>query len=238
MAAYRDNRRFREQGLAFFAKIVAGQGHEITNVLNIINELNGLLQDLMSGADRGSALNIERFRAISEKIQFQVQRGENMVRQVRAFAHNADLPVTVFDLKTVLEQVVFLAERHTRLNKAALTTDFPEESTALECSPFELQQAVFVAVDAALFTAKLPEHIAVGYRIEQEYARIHVKSEAAFAGEPAVEDRVSFLGELLTELGGERLEVPQTGRPFPVGFRLSKVAATRTNRAASEQRTN
>ncbi len=224
-----DDRRFRDQSLAFFAKIVAGQGHEITNVLNIINELNGLLQDLMAGADRGHQVNLERVKTISEKVQFQVQRGETMVRQVRAFAHNADVPVTVFDLKTVLEQVVFLAERHTRLSKSELVPDFPEDSTPLECSPFQLQQAVFLAIDAALQASTRPERIVVGYRIEDTRARLFVGSEVAFGGEPEAEKRLAFLGELLSELGGDLLAPPGTGRPFAVGFGLKKAASPRAD---------
>jgi hypothetical protein len=230
-----DDRRFRHQSLAFFAKIVAGQGHEITNVLNIINELNGLLQDLMAGADRGHQVNLDRVKTISEKVQFQVQRGETMVRQVRAFAHNADVPETVFDLRTVLDQVVFLAERHTRLNKSELIPDFPEESAALECSPFELQQAVFLAIDAALLTSTRPERIVVGYRIEERHARLSIKTEIAFAGEPAAEERLAFLRELLPELGGDLLEAPQNGQPYAVGFRLNKATATTTSQAGLAQ---
>jgi len=37
--------------LAFYGKVVAGQSHEVTNVLNIINELTGLQQDLLMAAE-------------------------------------------------------------------------------------------------------------------------------------------------------------------------------------------
>ena len=233
-----DDRRIRDQSLSFFAKIVAGQGHEITNVLNIINELNGLLQDLMAGADRSHHVNLERVKAISEKVQYQVQRGETMIRQVRAFAHSADFPVTVFDLKTVLEQVVFLAERHTRLSKSELCPDFPEESTALQCSPFALQQAVFIAIDASLLTSTRPERIAVGYRIEQTRARLFVGTEVAFGGEPEAEKQLAFLDELLPELGGDLLEIPRTGQPYAVAFGLNRAAAPKADPTgpAEEQR--
>jgi C4-dicarboxylate-specific signal transduction histidine kinase len=238
MGSESDNRQSREQSLAFFGKIVAGQGHEITNVFNVINELTGLLQDLLAATERGRSLDAKRFKSISEKIKLQIQRGENIIRQVRYFAHNADVPVSVFDLRTVLEQVVFLAERHTRLHKSQLEADFPEETAALECSPFSLQQAVFVGIEAALLTETPPERIVVGYRIEETHARLFVKSEVAFAGEPETEKRMVFLRGLLPELGGDMMEAPRTGRPFAVGFRLTKATAPKTRQAgfAEEQR--
>jgi hypothetical protein len=216
------DRQLREQSLTFFAKIVAGQGHEITNVLNVINELTGLVQDLLAGAERGGELDVKRLKSVSDKVQLQVQRGENIVRQVRNFAHNADVPISVFDLKTVIKQVVFLAERHTRLHKSELVSYFPEESATLECSPFELQHAVFLAIEAALLTSTLPERIVVGYRIEETQALLFVKSDVVFAGDPAPKERVAFLRELLQELKSDLTEAPQAGQLFNVSFRLKK----------------
>jgi hypothetical protein len=215
-----DDRRRRERSLWFFAKMVAGQGHEITNVFNIINELSGLQQDLLAAAARGRSLDAERMGAIAGKIMLQVQRGENMVRQLRYFARNTGVPVTVFDLQPVLEQIVFLAERHVRLHKSSLVAEFSAEKAALECSPFELQHAVFVSVDAALLTAPVPERIVVGCRVEGGRALLKISSEVEYEDEPAIGERVAVLGELLAELGGEVVAAPRASAPFALAFAL------------------
>ncbi len=230
MTAERD-KQLREQSLTFFARIIAGQGHEITNVLNVINELTGLVQDLLAATERGRELDINRYKSVSDKVQFQVQRGENIVRQVRAFAHNADVPISVFDLRTVIEQVVFLAERHTRLNKSELVSDFPKQSATLECSPFELQHAVFLGIEAALLTSTRPERIVVGYQIEETQAVLFVKSDVVYPGEPAPEERVAFLRKLLQELNSDLTETPQAGRLFKVCFRLNKAVTPKNGQA-------
>ena len=53
-----------ETGLQFFGRISASISHELKNVLAIINENAGLLEDLTSMADRGKPIDSARLKAI------------------------------------------------------------------------------------------------------------------------------------------------------------------------------
>jgi len=70
-----EEKRLREKGLAFFGSITASFSHEINNIMAIIAELSGLMEDLLRVADLGHPPQLERFRRISERIGTQVNGG-------------------------------------------------------------------------------------------------------------------------------------------------------------------
>ena len=57
-------RQLREQNLAFFGMISAGMSHEMRNVLSIIGEYAGLLDDFLVAAERGAPLDSDKLRRL------------------------------------------------------------------------------------------------------------------------------------------------------------------------------
>ena len=200
--------RIRDEGLAFIGKITAGQSHEVTNVLNIINELTGLQQDVLLSADCEKHVHLSKLKEICNKIQLQVVRGETIVRNINLFAHSVDAPLAVFDVKEVIGRIVFLAERWTRLKKVELVTELPDETTALENSPFFFQCAVFVCIDAASLAAADKRKVSVSYSVTEDGAEIVVTSADPVPRSPEVITRVASLRALVDELGGELRALP------------------------------
>ncbi len=200
--------KLRDEGLTFFGKVTAGQSHEVTNVLNIINELAGLQQDVLEVAELGKPVNVQKLKELGDKIQFQVKRGAMIIRNINRFAHSVDSSFAMFDVKEVISRTVFLAERWTRLNNVALTADLPEETTALENSPFFFQQAVFLCIDAALLAVANPRRVTVSYSVIEDGAEIVVISADPLSLNTAVEMKVITLRALLDELGGELRVLP------------------------------
>jgi hypothetical protein len=183
----------------------------VTNVLNIINELSGLQQDLLQAAGAGRALNTRKLEHTSERIRLQVERGQTIMRNVNRFAHGADVPVAVFDVKETISRVVFLAERWTRLRKTKLVAELPEDSIALEASPFLFGQAVFLCIDAALLAAAEEREIRVSYSVTGEGAEVVVESADPIPLSAEIEARVATLRALLEELGGKLKAGPGGG---------------------------
>ena len=62
-----------EIGLQFFGKMTASISHEIKNVLAIINENAGLLEDLALLAGRGAAIDPQRLTNMSQAVMKQVK---------------------------------------------------------------------------------------------------------------------------------------------------------------------
>jgi C4-dicarboxylate-specific signal transduction histidine kinase len=194
--------RIGQDGLAFMGKIMAGQSHEVTNVLNIINELSGLQQDVLLSADPDSPASLSKLQKVCGKIQFQVERGERIVRNMNLFAHSTDTPTAVFELKEVVSRIVFFAERWARLKRVELTAALPDEATALTNDSFRLQHAIFVGIEAALLSATDRRHITVGYAPAEGGAEIVIDSADAFQQTPEVRARLSLLSLISSELGG------------------------------------
>jgi C4-dicarboxylate-specific signal transduction histidine kinase len=236
-----DGQLLRREGLAFFGAIIAGQSHEVTNVLNIINELAGLQGDVLRGVQQGQPIDVDKLKQIIERIQNQVHRGEAIVRCMNRFAHSADCPVTVFDLKEGIEQIASLAQRSATLAKTILGTEFPKESMPLETSPFGLKQAVFGCIEIALAASTRERRITVAYRVLDQGAEIAVRSADPILPEPNAGEKEAFLALLMRQLGGEMTASPCAGDShrfllfFPRPTAKPGVAATLAKgRAASE----
>ncbi len=213
-------RLLRRADLTFFGSVMAGQCHEVTNVLNIIHELAGLGEDLIAGADGGRPLDVERIRQVVGKIRDQALRGETMIRTMNRFAHSVDHPVTLFDLKEALEQIAWLAQRPARLRKITLESDFPAGSALLETNPFFLEEAVFTGLKMAFDAASEKQRVAVRYRILGGRVEIEVEGEAPLGAGPGAPDRQAGLSLLLKEIGGTLAAGPGDGDGRRIVFSL------------------
>jgi len=212
--------RTRDEGLAFFGGIVAGQSHEITNVLNIINELAGLERDLLEGAAAGRPVDIEKLLEITDKIEAQVRRGVIIVSHVSRFAHSTDLPVAVFDLGEVLEEVLFLAERIARLGRAELSSELPAKPISMEGSPFRVQQVVFTCIDIVLAALSGERRIALACRDDGDGAEISISTTDPIELTSEQEARIIALEGQLATSGGELVHSPRSGGPARFVIRL------------------
>jgi hypothetical protein len=216
----KDSRLLWERGLQFLGGQTASQAHEITNVLNIINEMVGLMGDLLYGAEHGRPLDPARLVELTQKVAAQVQRGNQIVRAINQFGHSADVPRAVFDLKGMLERIAFIAQRPATLSKTRLVTDFPEQTISLENSPLGFQQAVFTAFQIALAASGEQRHITLRYALADGGVRIEVQSADALGDRAAIADNEAFLRLLVEALGGrvERLMEPDDPRIVAMYF--------------------
>ena len=209
----RESQLLWERGLQFLGGQTAKQSHEVTNVLNIINEMAGLMSDLLYAADEGRPLDTGRLQQLTQKIAAQVQRGEKIVRNINRFAHSADTPLGVFDVKTALERVCFIADRPARLGKTSLDTGFPAETIALENNPLGFQQAVFTCIEVALLAATQTRRITVSYKLPEQGVRITIHSADPMIIEAPAAAKLAFLEQLVPALGGDLVTRPNAEDP-------------------------
>ncbi|MGD8243321.1 MAG: hypothetical protein PVF59_10860 [Desulfobacterales bacterium] len=101
----------QETGLQFFGKISAAVTHDLKNVLSIINEKAGLLEDFCQMAQRGMPVDMERIDTVTTQVKGQVKRADQIIRRFNNFAHTADNPVAPIDLNACLTTLVQLAQR-------------------------------------------------------------------------------------------------------------------------------
>jgi signal transduction histidine kinase len=138
---------------AFFGRITAGITHELKNVLAIIRESAGLMEDIISISPDALISHQDRLRRALKKIDDQVGRGVELTDRLNKFAHSSDAALAKIDLLTVIEQLVALSQRFARLKNVVLDSDVPTGSGyqfPIVTRPVPLQMALFAAIECCI----------------------------------------------------------------------------------------
>ena len=96
--------------LAFFGKVNASISHELKNILAIISEAAGLLQDLTAMARKDGNFELDMIQTCSQDIVEEVQRGFTTIKQMNTFSHSVDDPLKRMNLIEVLDLMIHVAD--------------------------------------------------------------------------------------------------------------------------------
>ncbi len=133
--------------VAFLGRVTAAFTHEMKNVLAIIKESVGLMEDLLSMSQESAFPYRERFDRCLTSIQTQTNRGVELSSRLNRLAHSPDEAVARVELNDILEQVIVLAGRFARLRGVSLALHPHEEALNVVLSPLRLQMVVFVCLE-------------------------------------------------------------------------------------------
>ncbi len=135
---------------AFMGKITAGATHEMKNVLAIIKESAGLMEDLLNVGQEDSFPIREKFLKILSGIGDQVTRGVNLTNALNGFAHNPDQSITTVDINRLIVELIFLCQRFALSKKLTLKNVAPEQPLQYNCDPVEFQMTIYRGIDLLL----------------------------------------------------------------------------------------
>ena len=138
------------EGFRFFGKMNASISHEIKNVLAIINEISGLLEDLTSAAQKGAAIEPERLKALAGKIQQQIRRADGIVRNMNTFAHTVDEAKRTVDVGEILAFMAILSGRLASMRGVEVQITVSEHPVTITTNPFLLENIIWLILDFAL----------------------------------------------------------------------------------------
>ena len=192
--------RLCREDLAFFGKIGADISHDMRNVLSIVGENAGLLDDRLALAESGTPLDHEQVKKVCGRITRQVRRGILTMERFSRFAHAADEEAASSDLRAITETVAGLAERHVVLAGCKLEADLPDEAIHVEANPFVLQHAVFSAIELVLDFLENGRVVTIKLARRGAAAVVSVSGNAAGADE--LPGRISRLSAVINELEG------------------------------------
>lgn len=161
--------------LRFFGKVTASISHELNNVLTIIDQVNGLLEDYLSAIEAGCNPGTEQLYKIQQRILLQTERGVRIIRRMNRFAHSVDEPMRDYDLTVMLETIIGICKRFASLKKATLDIHLPEAECTVHGNPFLLQQIVFQALEYTFEVADLSEDIRVSMDPEADTPVIRIE---------------------------------------------------------------
>lgn len=180
------------EGLQFFGKMSASISHEIKNVLAIINENTGLIEDYTIMAEKGAPFDPGKFRSLTEKVGVQIQRADGIVKNMNTFAHSIDKSAKSIDLSDFLEFAQAFFARFAVMRGIALESKPSESSLMITTSPFFLLNLIWFCLDFAMDAAGSGKAVGLSARKADTGAQI------GFTG-------LKTLGEVLTgEFPGEK----------------------------------
>lgn len=149
--------------LAFFGKVNASISHELKNILAIISEAAGLLQDLTEMANKGQKIELEMLKTCSQDIVEEIQRGFTTIKQMNVFSHSVDEPVKKVNLADVVGLMIALARFLSYASKMRFAPAPGAETMVLTC-PFRLQNLIYRALIFAFESAGPDGQVQVAVR--------------------------------------------------------------------------
>ena len=156
------NRQSSMSGLTFFGKVTASVSHELNNVIAIIDQTGGLLQDLIIGEEQGVPISTERLGQAVSSIRKQTDRGLAIIKRLNRFAHSADSPIAEFDVNETVSNLVDLTRRLADLKRVGLEfKPYPAVISAVN-NPFLLLQLLFAIIGLILSSSGPDDKIETG----------------------------------------------------------------------------
>ncbi len=139
-----------QTGLQFFGKISASISHELKNVLAIINENAGLLEDFTLMADRGVPFDPARLKVMAQAVKKQIGRADAIISNMNRFAHSTDQTITTVDLAQTIEIVLAVTARFALMRGIQIDWQLPENPVALRTAPFLLMNLVWLCLEFSM----------------------------------------------------------------------------------------
>lgn len=146
----------------FFGKITAGVTHEIRNVMAIIGENSGLMEDILAMTSEKDFPKRERFLKAVANIRAQLSRGTELATRLNNFSHNPDEPVTEARVGDLVEQLMLLCERFARQKGIELRSEVDDRDLRVKTNVLHLQMALFSLFEA--FWSVMPQGAALVVR--------------------------------------------------------------------------
>lgn len=143
------------EGLTFFGSVNASISHELKNILAIVSETAGFINDLTGLAKQGKDMNLSLLENCSDSIAEEIQRGFTTLKQMNKFAHSMDTPIRETDLIEVLDLAVNLSGYLSFASRLHINTSHRQIKPVLTC-PFLLLNLIYKSLCFA-YTAAGPE---------------------------------------------------------------------------------
>jgi signal transduction histidine kinase len=199
--------------LQVFGKISAAVSHDLKNVLAIVNENAGLLDDLALRAAKGGEIPLDRLNVATSRMLKQVKRGDAVLKNLNRFAHTTDAPLLQGNVAETVALMVDLAGRQAAMRETVITVA-PDAAMISTCLVY-LESFVYLLLRHALEVLPRKESVEIAVAAEGETVCIRLVNPA---GLPLIQDDV-FPGAQEKALM-ERLKIDLQALPGTVALRL------------------
>lgn len=144
---------------AFLGRVTASVTHDIQNVLAIIKETSGLMEDFFLMQKSGGLENIEkRLDKCIKTIKKQAYRGVNLTSGLNGFAHTADSSQAAINIFETLKRMISIAERLFKQKGVDVSILECENPCSILTDPVFFQLTAFSCIECFIdnFETKAP----------------------------------------------------------------------------------
>lgn len=139
-----------ETGLQYFGKMTATLSHELKNVLAIINENAGLLEDYNLMAQQGTPIDPQRLDVLAKRMGEQVARADRLLKGLNRFSHSVDALEGEVDLQDVIEMVAFLSHRLACAKGVTVKVREASQPLKVRTTPFFLKNLIWLCLESVM----------------------------------------------------------------------------------------
>jgi light-regulated signal transduction histidine kinase (bacteriophytochrome) len=146
-------------GAQFFGEMTASISHEIKNVMAIINENAGLLEDMVAMNRKGAPFPVDRMEKLAQSVTRQIARADEIIQTMNRFAHSADRTRETVDVGETVQFMMKLTSRLTMMQGARFDFSTPEKPVTTAANRFFLAYLVWRGMAAAMEMSQADESI-------------------------------------------------------------------------------
>lgn len=190
-----------DRDLAFFGVITTSMTHELANVILIIEQIGGLLEDLLETHREGRPVGCERLTVIEERLNRQTRRASTLIRNLNRFAHGIDQRSLEFDLNSLIRELLGVSGRFADSRGVTVESRFSNEEIRMRSDPFALQQAVFAGLRRAFSICGPGNTVQVAVGRDQTGPTITIQGPRGVESSTSTA-QMDLLRPLMTKLGG------------------------------------
>jgi len=138
----------------FFGKVTAGITHEIQNVLAIIKESSGLMEDILMMNREEEFKFLDKFQDTILMLKKQVKRGVELTSALNKFAHSPDKIETQINVLDAVGRLVFLIRRLAKLKAVEIKLLKNNDPLVLTTNLVKFQMTFFLCLESILNLTK------------------------------------------------------------------------------------
>ncbi|MCK5541903.1 MAG: hypothetical protein KAI40_04365 [Desulfobacterales bacterium] len=163
----------RNDKTAFFGKVTASVTHEMQNVLAIIKENSGLMEDFLLINQTGDLSDIEeKLGKCIKTIKKQAYRGVDLTSGLNGFVHttdNARMSVNILDL---VKKLISITERIFRQKNVNISIIESEKPYSVIIDPLFFQMVSFLCIECLVESFEADGAAAIDIRLSNNQAAI------------------------------------------------------------------
>ena len=154
--------RICAEGFSLFGMTNRLISHELKNILAIISETLGLIDELVSLSKTGMELEPGKLQSLSESVIEEVERANRIIRNMNTFAHSVDEFIREVDVNQIVKLMIDISQLDSAAKNVRLHL-VENEACVIYTSPFFLEKLIYNLIQFSIRGAGPENEIRISF---------------------------------------------------------------------------